>query len=502
MKNLLIFACIFLFSLFLRLPFFFEDVISWDESTFILMGQTILNGHLPYTKLWDNKPPIAFASHAFWIMFFGKSIVGIRFAGTAHVTVTSFCSYLIGEKVWNRWTGVIAGVFSVILISILPDGQATMTEVIVSTPLMLALCILTSNQNITRSHFFIVGSLLAIAAMIRLNLAYVSLILGCFIFAFLLKEKTPLRDIIINIIAYTLGHILIILATIIPYFLRGEGTEWWRSVVLAPLSYTSARASALQTLKGQIGNLAVIHNIYDSPYFLIGMLTWTTASLGITYALINWRKFRAPQRRAYIFTLVFYFSTALSIIKGGAAPEHYLIQIASFSSLLSAIFLGDLIDKKKIRIVILAVIVITILTTCNSLTSERYKILSGKILKNQQLLSGPSFEVADYIKQNRQPDELVYMMDNHIVYWLIDAEPLSKCSTHPSNITKSELFPYCANRSDATPESELRKILLQKPGFIVMVESYPWYVKKQDSALLLLKETLERDYRLAKNIEN
>ena len=43
-----------------RLPYFFVDVIDWDESTFILMGHSLLKGFLPYTHLWDLKPPAIF----------------------------------------------------------------------------------------------------------------------------------------------------------------------------------------------------------------------------------------------------------------------------------------------------------------------------------------------------------------------------------------------------------------------------------------------------------
>jgi len=49
------------------LSIFFPAVIDWDESTFILMGQSIIDGHLPYVKLWDLKPPGAFAFYAFFI---------------------------------------------------------------------------------------------------------------------------------------------------------------------------------------------------------------------------------------------------------------------------------------------------------------------------------------------------------------------------------------------------------------------------------------------------
>jgi hypothetical protein len=67
--------CLLLTSILVRFPYYFIDVINWDESTFILMGQSILDGHLPYTELWDIKPPLAFAAFAFFIMVLGKSYV-------------------------------------------------------------------------------------------------------------------------------------------------------------------------------------------------------------------------------------------------------------------------------------------------------------------------------------------------------------------------------------------------------------------------------------------
>ncbi len=44
----------------MRLPFFFPAVIDWDESTYVLMGQSILDGHVPSIEQWDDKPPLAY----------------------------------------------------------------------------------------------------------------------------------------------------------------------------------------------------------------------------------------------------------------------------------------------------------------------------------------------------------------------------------------------------------------------------------------------------------
>ena len=70
----LIIFSLFLFSLIYRLPFWFIDVMNWDESTFMLMGQSILDRKLLYSDLWDLKPPLAFLSVSAIMALLGESI--------------------------------------------------------------------------------------------------------------------------------------------------------------------------------------------------------------------------------------------------------------------------------------------------------------------------------------------------------------------------------------------------------------------------------------------
>ena len=117
----LLFLCVLI-----RLPFYFPSVIDWDESTFILMGQNILDGHLPYTQLWENKPPLAFVFFALALLF-GKSIITVRIAGTVAVLASAYLTYRVGRKIWGQQTGVLAAILSIAFISLAHSGQATMT---------------------------------------------------------------------------------------------------------------------------------------------------------------------------------------------------------------------------------------------------------------------------------------------------------------------------------------------------------------------------------------
>ncbi len=85
-------------SVLLRFPFFFRDYIDKDESTFILMGQAWVDGFLPYTLLWDLKPPLVFLYFAKIIYLFGKSLFAIRFFGAVIVGFNGYLLYRIATK--------------------------------------------------------------------------------------------------------------------------------------------------------------------------------------------------------------------------------------------------------------------------------------------------------------------------------------------------------------------------------------------------------------------
>ena len=165
---------LFAFALFLRFPYYFKDVINWDESTFIVMGGSILDGHLPYGEFWDLKPPIAFFSYSLFMMMFGQSITAVRFASTLCVTAMAFCVFLTAVKRYGRKLGWVASLLSVFMVGQIPTGQATMSEIVALVPISVAFYWVVTNPKPGISKTFGIGALLAIASLIRLNLLYVS----------------------------------------------------------------------------------------------------------------------------------------------------------------------------------------------------------------------------------------------------------------------------------------------------------------------------------------
>jgi 4-amino-4-deoxy-L-arabinose transferase-like glycosyltransferase len=232
-RELGIFSLLFLLALLLRLPFFFPAIISHGEASYILMGQSLLDGHLPYIEQWEDKPPLAYVPYALVIAALGRDIVGVRLAGTLCVALAAYLVYVIGRATWNRRTGIVAAILSTMTVGLLAVGQATLTEHIALVPLMGALTLLVSRET-SSGTCFLAGMLMATSSLVRQNLAYVALALG--VYLLFVPRVQPVTDTIRRCLAYAAGGVLLVAATWMPYWLTGQQGVWWTSVFAVPLT--------------------------------------------------------------------------------------------------------------------------------------------------------------------------------------------------------------------------------------------------------------------------
>lgn len=489
--------CLLFVSAFLgRFPYYFEDVISWDESTLLIVGNSVLEGHLPYTALWDIKPPLAFFGYALFLTAFGKSIVAIRLAGTLCVTATAFFVYLIARKSYSQRTSIIGGLLAIALIGYMPDGQATMTEIMVLPFLVAAVYGLISNRMRRSRNFFGVGILLAIAALVRLNLLYVSLVIGLSLLYLLVKQKESSIGIISKLGAYVLGHLIPIAIVLTPYFLIGEVGTLWHSVILASLSYANFQAPNVELSSWLMPWIYRAHE-----------WAWILPLLGSIYLLTGVTKLASPKaiNDVQFWTLIALAAKTLSILRGGSLQGHYLIQLAPFLALLLMqvghrlwLYCKQLYPIRFLRLAQTTVIISLVLIS--PVFGEYRSLLSAIASPEGLYASSAPRKVADYLSEIRDESETVYMLTDHLVYWLINESPLTACTTHPSNIVKSSLLEFCANDSEATSESEIAKIFALEPAFVIKLEGIPKYFRAFPVAWELVSFNLSKDYTLLETV--
>ena len=336
---------------------------------------------------------------------------------------------------------------------------------------------------------------MAIASLIRLNLAYVTVIIG--IFALFVKPINSKSSFVQRGLAYGTGSFLVILLTYIPYGVTGYGEVWFSSVILAPLNYANSQLSLLEVLEVYTKYVQKTLTKVTKHMFGISLLLWIGGLIGIGSIIFQWFNGSREKRLGLLWLCLFAFGTGISVLKGGAAHTHYLIQLAPFLALTTTAFLNAFLYG-SIRWLAISVIVLLPGLSFKPIMVEYQSVIS-RIMANQKLKSGAAYEIAAYLNQQNSSKEPIYMMSDHIVYWLVDSQPLTQSSTHPSNISKDYLLKIMVG-SEASTQEEMRKILTQEPKFIVK-QKHIWYLNSQPQAKLLLDNTLTRKYELVKQIQ-
>jgi 4-amino-4-deoxy-L-arabinose transferase-like glycosyltransferase len=487
-KDRYIFIALIACALVLRLPFLFPSVINWDESTFILMGQSVLDGYLPYLELWDNKPPLLFFIFALFIGIGGKNIVWIRIAGSLFLGVSAFFVYKTGKSLGTVSTGLIATVIFIIMTGEL-GGKAIMSEVIATLPLTAAFWVMIRrNENTRPRSYFLLGILLAAATLIRFNLAYLAL--AIFIYYCIRSLVQKHRISFTAPIAYSIGFCLPMFFVIIPYWASGNLEILYRSVVEAPFSYSTSQVS-----RSGLTSHFIVEGVKQGHPIL-----WASAFGGLTLIiakLINPRlTVIKADRRSLVILLLWFLAIAFSIASSGNTYAHYIIQILPLMTLITGLFFSSPLWG-RFRYIGFILLAIGLFDIARPLIKE-YRITLTKF-KNGTLFHDEGYRVADFLHRANPDREPIYLLDEHIAYWLTDTKPLSKIITHPSNINQEALLKTIMGK-DATTEKEMVNILDRKPLFIVK-RSSTWYLESSPKANQVLLERLNNYYKLVAKIE-
>jgi hypothetical protein len=191
---------------------------------YALVAREWLNGHLPYTTVWETKPPLFFAILAASMLAFGKSMLALRIASDAAIACTAFALYEVGRSVHRggHRIGLTAAMLYAAL-TISDSGSSAVAEIFyapfVAIPLALILRDRIPSRAPARGLSLIgLGALLGCAVLIKesalLEVAYVA---GVLLWACEAAYVAPLM----------LGIVLAIAASTVPYFVTGNFPLYW-----------------------------------------------------------------------------------------------------------------------------------------------------------------------------------------------------------------------------------------------------------------------------------
>ncbi len=477
---------------FLRAPSLFPAVINWDESTYMLVGRSLLAGNLPYVAAWEIKPPLAFLPFAAFLSLPMSGVVAVRLGGALYVIASAVLVYACSREVASHRAGVLAGTLFVTVGSVVGAGHATMTEHLAILPLLGALWWLI-RARAAYSDFFVAGALMGLAGMTRINLAYCALIVGLYVVS---VDSRPLgKRGALHICAYGLGGTFVVCLTALPYLVQGHARVWWSSVVLAHLEFSRAYdgvGEAFVTYVSNMGEAVVDLRGWDSG---LQALLWIGGIAGLGVLGWRWSGMSHAGRRASALLLVFLAGTSLAILESGAIRQHYLIQVTPFFAVLAGLFLDALLSTPA------RLVAVPVLTLCLVMPLRpalvRYERMWGRLAEGRPMVHGPAVDIASYLARQGEAGEDVWLTTDHLAYLLLDAEPPSRI-IHPTVLGRAFLLRHALG-PQSTPETEVSRILETKPAFIV-VRATAKYLGVRPRARELLTRALRTDYTVAARI--
>ncbi|MEO9512389.1 MAG: glycosyltransferase family 39 protein [Flavobacteriaceae bacterium] len=461
---------LFLVAFFVRFPFFFRDYIDRDESTFIIMAQAWVDGYLPYTKLWDLKPPITFLFFASIIAVFGKSFMAIRLFGTLMVAITALFTYGIARGSASKKVSFWCAIFCVLFQSMFGSIQGVMSEHICILFFVVAIYVILTKES--TFWYFTAGLLFGLSVMSKLNMAYPLLAISIYLFWGTLTKKHFWYN-FQRLIALGIGCVILILLTALPYYLQGEFTTWWQAVFEAPLVYSGSKQ----------------HSFVKTLPFVAIVLGFLIT--GFISKIIDLKSNQLQILAIVIIGILF------SFMQTGKVNGHYLIQLFPFILVPIGIALSKLpLIKKKYGILVAFLFLL--------LPMEAYleyaNVISNKINKGS-FFNGEGIEVPKYIMAHDIDTKNIFFTEYHIGYWLLDESPPTKAATHPSSIGREELFPFMKN-SRKTGLEELSYILeVLQPKTIVTRKGRSAFDGRMVDLNTYMDNYLEQYYTLSKTID-
>ena len=444
---------LFLFAttFFIRFPFFFRDYIDRDESTFILIGKSITDGHLPYDFLWDLKPPLLFYVFGSVEWLFPDSLVAIRLFGVVIIFISAIVLMQIA-KTLDLKNGFFIGLSYILLSSLFGSIQGVMSEHVAIFFFLPGLLFFLKNK--TFINLLLSGILFGSALLCKLNLAYTLLALLLYYFAFYYRSNR-LSSIIKNIIVTIAGVAIPFIFIAIPYILQDKLELFIDSVFMATLEY------------GHTTKIAPLYKLLIAGWVII---------LGLFFSILALRFVEKEKKKQAGMFITMLAATIFTFYSSGTVNGHYLIQIFPFIAIL---FLGFTL-RIELKKAYLWYGLLALVLSFESLIE--YSRIIKQYDKNSTFYNGKAFITVDKLRSLGLDNKKIFFADHHIGYWLLNKYPLTKSVTHPSSLSRPEFFKHFGNTNSSLEELKC-----------IMEDIYPDVIVSRKECLSFFNETSEEN---------
>lgn len=478
----LVVALAFLASGFLlRSSSFLQTFLDWDEGLYLLMGDAILDGHPPYTVIWDHKPPGLFLLYALVQSVFGHGVIGIRVVAWLAATLSAYVLYRMGRSISEdgRMLGILGGAFYLVY-SLNSQGLAANAEMLFTPLVVLSFWLLLFRWRerpeswVRRAgQFFAVGLLMGLAFEIKyvviFDLAALLLVLGLQEYRRARRKgvRTFLKRVSSNYAFLSVGFILPFLLATAYFWRSGHFEIYFQSNFIANLAYGRDGFPILAFLKSM------------SQQVTRNTLLWLAVLLSPIYLYLYQREMRITERRHVLALLIWLLIIFPAVLVTRTFYSHYYLQLMPAMCLLAAWLIVRVLgtvqqwqDTRRYALVMSLVVIGPVLIAALAPLGRGALYASMPYVTGDRYWGDDTAKIAAYLRQNVGPEDYIYAVDYPpIIYYLARARIPTR-------------YPFSLHLLDeeysgvigVDQEQELSQIMSKEPTYLIrQYDRDNWY---------------------------
>ncbi len=480
-----------------------------DESTATVMAGHLLDGNLPYVKLFDNKPPMIFLLLAGAMALFGESLLVVRALGDLFLLMSAVAVFAIARR---RTSPASAGLGALLLIAIHAKGPGTATmAALPATALALAALWLLLARRERLWAVAAAGLLLSLATLTRTNLGFLALACGAWLGVAPLRPSLGVRWRAVPVFA---------VAGLAPLGFLGLVYGWadalealYLANVVVPLSFSSSMGMA-QVLSGLLEYMRF--QIWAAPQLFLPFAAAFAAGLAAAALRLPpvrrrfapfWPAHRTaegaeapsvgrstdPAEQELLWLAL--LATLLAVLISGAAYLHYWLQLYPICAVFCAYGIDWMRSRAVLRWVgyLLPAVALAGALAKAAPATARLATTPGHLSAQHGIRAA-----ALAIDEERGRNDTIYAFAGQLIYWYLGMMPVSVV-VHPSNLGNPGIMAPLAEAGRVGAD-EVGRILALRPTWLVVRAApeagavVPRYFDGRNADLL--RRLLANEYRV------
>lgn len=463
-KRWIVFSTLVLVSVTaLRSPILLRSVIDWDESVYLLVASSVIEGSLPYVEVWSHKQPFLFVLLTSSFLC-PDPVVGSRLVGCLCIAATAiFLAFMI-RRLAGGWVFPALAASLYVLATLAPGGLATNSEILFAPFVAAAFAVLAHTQSgekhggrRARTRFFSAGLLSGFAVQIKLVAAFEVLALG----VSSVVAWWPRDDKISRAVGRTmrrgwwfgLGLLIPLVTVVLAFWKAGRLEEYAFANFGFNLAYTNLDVNREVLIRAVVARQAAQGNLILFVVALVG---------GLWLLLRGWRM-KEPATSSILAGVAWLGAAGISVFAAAKFYDHHVIQIVPPAVYLATAAIATL---SKGRIVVCRVLAVFLAVGLIGTQVVHGRRAVARAVSTPDV----SREVSRYVEDRIEPGEVIYVANGQpIIYLLAGAKPPTRY-IQPAWIIRPEF----RRRLGLDIDVFLDQVFAHRPTFVILEQDQPW----------------------------